>query len=363
MITALLLVLAQDASDLERFFDSLRGLGTAQRAFHSVYAAATLGGAFTAPFDGQSIVAEKGARVTVSLASWGFTARSQPGLLVKIPWRPDVRVKRVTYDFRSATFDVDAEMDGFDAFHILGRMAEKRIERTLEREIKSRLPQRLRTPGYSSNDDPDLAGTIAAIRAAFAGGNGVEVNLRDLAAGVTVRAPEDYAVPLSTGWTARVKAGAILGLSAETEGPIDQARLRWMTFDVSPGVAVEPAGDWARFFKSMTVTGVTASGDGRVAARYDLSAERVIDGVQALFALLLVAGGRRPETIHIEPAHLKGARERVDAVMQEELPPRLYAYSHRLFRAYAGPGAGKWLEGVMQAYRPGVASKLEGLAP
>jgi len=112
----------------------------------------------------------------------------------------------------------------------------------------------------------------------------------------------------------------------------------------------------------MTLDGVTASGDGRLSARYDLSAERVIDGVQALFALMLVAGGRRPETIHLSPARLTSARERVDAALQEEIPPRLYGYSTRIFKAYAGEKAARWLEGVMRGLpHEGVARSLEAV--
>jgi len=216
MITALLLVLAQ--TDLERFLDTLRDSGTVQRAFHSAYVAATLGGSATYA----QVRAERGTRIGLSLSTTGFTATASPGLRIDVPWRPDVRVTRVTYDFRTATFDVEAATT-FDLFGVLGGMAKRRIVAQLERDLKPRLPERLRTPGYSPNSDPNLRGTIEGVRAAFEGG-GVSASLRDLAAGITLRAPEKYDVPVADGWTAHVSAGALLGLSADTTGPVEIRR-------------------------------------------------------------------------------------------------------------------------------------------
>ncbi len=281
--------------------------------------------------DGLQVVLDAGTRLSASLSDWGVDFGAHPGILLKLDYKPDLRVKSLHWSFRDARFVVDAETDWlWDPFSLMGNAAERKIQAALDQQIRPHLPEAMKRPGYSPKSDRDLAGTVSQLANAFAfvGGDGPAAgadprrSLTDPSASLGLALPDDLHVPLGVqNLELLVKKGQRLDLHASARGTLASPIIESASLNAyNEAITVLPQGGNFKELKKLVLNSVTIRRGGAFTFDYDLTAEQMGNGLFALLALGAMAAGEHVG--EIPRVKLEGIRNEIDTALQREVPPR-----------------------------------------
>jgi|GEM_PF-2734298 len=307
--------------------------------------------------DGLKVVLDAGTRLSASLSEWGVYFQANPGILLKLDYKPDLRLKSLHWSFAEARFVVDAETDWlWDPFSLIGNAAEKKIQGMLDSQLKPHLPEAVKKKGYSPKGDTNLAGTVAALSQTFAFVSGSEgaagakpgaggpatagpqaaggaddprKGLTDPSASLAIAMPEDVHIPLGVqNLELLIKKGQRIDLSATAKGNLARPVLERIVMNASnEAITVLPTGGNFKELKKLVMNSVTVSKGGAFSFDYDLSAEQMGNGLLALLALGAMAAGEHVG--QVPDVKLQGIRKEIDTALQNEVPPR---FKELLFR-------------------------------
>lgn len=312
----------------------------AQKTVTSASLSATLEAGDTAYKDDKiEVVFETNSRLSVSLG-WNYLSfTSEPGILIKIKWAPDLRLNNIRWLFDEARFDVSANANWFDIFHVIGNIGEKKIESVLNQKLKPLLPLEMQRPGYDPKDDPNISETIGKLAKVFdfAGGEkfigkgsnpkekgafGLVTPLKDPSAYLGIEMPEDMHVPLGQeGLELFIAKGQHISISATGKGKLEKPVVEYIQISAQqPGLVIRPVSGAFKDFKRMDITGITIKKGGDFSFEYDLSIEKMGEGLIALFALFSIAAGQ--SVTHIPDVKFQELRKKIDARLAQEVPPR-----------------------------------------
>lgn len=283
--------------------------------------------------DGLKVGLDAGTRLNASLSEWGVWFQANPGILLKLDYKPDLRLKSLHWSFSEARFVVDAETDWlWDPFSLLGDAAEKKIQAMLDQQLKPHLPEAVKKKGYSPKGDRNLAGTVAGLSQTFAFASGAEgaaataadprQGLTDPSASLGLAMPEDLHVPLGVqNLELLVKKGQRLDLHASAKGNLAKPELdRAVLSAHNEAITVLPTGGNFKELKKLVLNSVTVTKGGAFAFDYDLSAEQLGNGLIALLALGAMAAGEHVG--QVPDVKFEGIRKEIDTALQKEVPPR-----------------------------------------
>lgn len=324
----------------------------AQRTVESASISATLEEGQTLHKDRLvEVLFEAGSRLSVSLDPLGLHFTSEPGILLKIRYAPDFRITHIRWDFETARFDCSATPNWFDILGIIGAVGERKIEQVLNTKLRPLLPEAVRRPGYSPSSDKDLPKTIAELSRVFdlpsaqggkrekggktepkaqAPGQPVPFGkLRDPHASLSARLPEEVHVPLGgNGLELFIEAKTLFFLWADAKGRLEKPLLERLCIEAQgKGIVVRPTSGTFRAFKELHLKGITILRGGKFEFDYELSAEKLGEGLLGLVALLGLASGR--DVGPVPRVRLTEVRKEIDARLQKEVPPRFQALLKR----------------------------------
>jgi len=332
-----------------------RKIDLAQKAFNSASVGATMARAVDLSLGSDhSLRIDPGTQLTASVSPDYLSLLSSPGIRLLLPGKPDLRLKMLRYDFRTASFDVSADTVGPDLFHLMADMGKKRIKTLLDEEFRPLLPGALRIPGYSPQSDPDLPRTIKHLELLFAalsppsspstprtppGSSG----LRNVSVRITADAPESHEFPLGSGSVAlAIPKGTSVTASAHTRGPVEDPGLDSLSLYAYGGdVAVRKGGD--DFLK---LRGIQLESPGKFRYDYRLAAEETLDGIKGIFALLVLFSGQNPGSL--SPTVLRQSRAEVDAKLDALVPAEFYGVGQHLFGPYLSRKFEDWMKDLLR---------------
>jgi hypothetical protein len=160
---------------------------------------------------------------------------------------------------------------------------------------------------------------------------------------------EELRVPIDGGkYELHIPAGTPLSAELSTTGDVRHPRLRYAHLASDGRITVRTVGE--SFFQELTLDMVQILPGGRLKFKYDLGAEA---GLHALFVIAgmaldpaSVAVGTDPQTprqttglvqaVLNNPPRLLTARERVDAMLEEQVTPRFRAFLEQFDHAIPG---------------------------
>lgn len=312
--------------------DPQEALAAARDGFFSADVAATYTrGGQIAELDGNSLELDTGTRFSATLYRDGVHFRAEPGVLVKLPWKPDVRISRISYSFSDGTFSSDAEGESVNLLGLVGWAAERKINGMLESKLRPLLPAKLRQKGYSVSRDDDLPGTLAQLQQCFQltggqdGAGSIPMDeIVDPSVSVQLTNPRELKVPLTDqGLEFLMPAGVHLYLSAHAKGSLADPHIESLYMRANnPGLTIRSTGTkFSDAFKSLDMNSVTIEAGGEMSFDYDLMVEDLVNGGVALIQLFALLSGERVN--RAEDVKLNEVRKRVDELLQQKVPPML----------------------------------------
>ncbi len=312
-------------------------MGMAQQSVRSANVGATMTEGTTAYKDSDiQVDFDPGSRLAARLDGGGIHLTAEPGILIQVRNAPDFRLKSITWSFAEGRFITDAAAAHFDVLGVLGRLGSWKIAKVLDQKLKPLLPAAVQRAGYSPRTDLDLAGTISQMTRMFdfaqapgagaGGAGGMAGKLRDASAGLNVDLPKEFRVPLGdSGMELVIDQGTPLSLSAQSQGALAHPVIQSLSLGAGgKGIRVKPVSGNFKEFKELDMRSVNIARGGTFTFDYDLSAERLADGLVGLVQLLGMAtghpvGGQAPDI------KLDFVRKEIDAKLQEEVPGRFRA--------------------------------------
>ncbi len=265
-----------------------------------------------------------GTRITARVSHTGFQVTANPGFPWRLQGAPDPDIEALSYDFATARFDVTASGWGPDAIY-------EYLATTQANEgLVSQLPSEMQRPGFDLWKDPQierhLQTVIDLLRSADPGTGDQQVGrgLSSLSVSLSFAVPHRAIIPLpDSDYSAEVKEGTWIDLSASFSGPLDGSRLESITVRFSRPLEVSPGRAHDSMLRKMDVHSVTLSEGGQIDLDYELGPEQVFDGVRALVALFAMAAEHRPVDLSFERTRMERLRARVQAQIDGEAEPKL----------------------------------------
>lgn len=86
--------------------------------------------------DGTRLEIEPGTGFQVTFSNEDLYISCRAGIRIETPWKPVIRLQEITYDIRTASHRVRAEVEGFDFFGLLAGAGEKTIAGMFEGKIR-----------------------------------------------------------------------------------------------------------------------------------------------------------------------------------------------------------------------------------
>jgi hypothetical protein len=247
------------------------------------------------------VTVRSGTRVSLRIDPGGMFVHATPALRVVLRGPlPDVSFDTASYDFHASRFDVSADAG------LAGPVLEAVVERWLNGTLRKRLPAPLLRRDYAPQADPDLAGTVRSIAGllplgADDGGSagGLPEELRDaheLAAHLTLQLRRDVAIaiPGLDGMEVRLPKGARLFIDVRTEGAASTPSLHEVVVQAQGrGVVIASTGTGLLdALESIEVTRMTIRPGPKLAFRYELLIERLLNAPALLSRFAQVLAGR-----------------------------------------------------------------------
>ncbi len=287
---------------------------------------------------GGEIILALGTRISVTLSnrySTGVTIEFEPALVVSKDLSPvDVRIRSLTFDFRSASFKANAEGAGLDSVYTW------LTETIANGYFKELVPPVLRTGSYSPRTDPDLEGTIQKIKTHIlekigskpSASTAPTVGINDLSDAyasldLTVTHSE-VVIPILDKANIKLGAGQDIGLSVSATGTLLDPRITTISLNTyGAPVSIKLSGDGiASTLSEVRVRSLNISAGGKVSADYDLVAAGLLQGLTAMVGLLAARNGDPRGLVLANQAgniRLQGIKNMIDAKITEHADPML----------------------------------------
>lgn len=251
-----------------------------------------------------------GRRYDAYLTRESLSINASPGMSFPVDWLPDPSISTLTYRFDTARFEAD------------GTYANLIIDRANDRLLQ-RLPKPMRAAGYNPFFDPKLEANLQQLIDAVgasggSGAGGLSISAPEIRFDVTL--PNEVRLPLDdAGHVAVIREGTRADVSFTASGTIGAPRLESLYVHFSRPVNLGEG------MGGIEIHAITLRPGGQVELEYQLTPERMVDGLRALFLLGAVAVEPRlvftARTGELEPTHLDGFRAKVQTELDGKVEP------------------------------------------
>ncbi len=274
---------------------------------------------------------EAGTRVRLQTSDYGVQLSLSPGAKLQLGWLEPPDISRFQFDFQTAR--VGLRVDGHSSSDPYVGV----LDVAATDLFKPYLPEAMQTPGYVPSEDPELQSNLQLLidrvfgRSSAPTGateTALQTSEYELESSFTIH--ENHQIPIEDNerslW---IKAGTRVGITVDTQGPLNDPQLEELQIRFSQPVGVSSESD--AVFDRMDLNRITIRSGGQIALSYKLGPEQVIDDTRTLLALLvLLAEPSAADRIAIAPSRMDGLREDVQAIVDEELEPMLSALIAKL---------------------------------
>ena len=314
--------------------------------------------------DGMKVKMLDGTKISASVSNRGVRFVFRPGVSVEKDWSPDFSFEEVYYSFDDAKFKVEGDASSwgwqkFDMFDIIKGIGEGKAVDALEKELRPKLPKKMKKPGYNISNDKDLIGTIQELQKAFGiemegdvqsaadknkqnpskdGTNKEFDNLKDFHGEISINAPWGFKAPLGTDdLMVNLDEGTSLMLQLSTSGDVKSLKIDSLTLRAGkPGVVIKPSKGWAKDISEMDIFSISVGQGGEFNFDYELVPESMIDGIKALGILLALHSGH-PVNTNISRTRLTAIRKEIDQRLKKEVEPKFKEYILKMDPIIPGP--------------------------
>ena len=315
--------------------------------------------------DGMKVKLLDGTNIRASVNNHGVRFSFNPGVSIEKDWSPDFSFDKIYYSFEDGKFKVEGDASSWgwqkaDMFDIIKGMGEDKAATALEKELRPKLPKKMKKPGYNISSDKDLIGTIQELQKAF----GIEMdgevqsaaeknkknpskkddsaqeieNLKDFHGEVSINAPWGIKAPLGTDdlWV-NLDEGTPLTLQLSTAGDVNSLKVNSFSLRAGkPGIVIKPSKGWAKDISEMDIHSISVGHGGKFHFDYELVPERMIDGMKALGILFALHSGHRVNT-NIRRTELTEIRKEIDDRLKKEVEPKFKEYILKIDPIIPGP--------------------------
>jgi len=280
-----------------------------------------------------------GTRCDLQLDPGGLFFVLEPGLHVTFAKLSSMDVTTLRYSFEEAKFHVETGTS------ILGPLRDHFFDQFLNLALLSKLPDRVRNKNYAPKDDPDLAGTLAQLQGALPASSGSGPSpeallgiLADPSGYLQLELPTEMHVPLADGIELYLPQNAQIYVAAAADGGLASPTIRevWLKGQ-KDALTIRSTGDGiVDAFTQMTMKKVTIAPGGQFTFEYDLLIEDILSAGVGLVRLLGIAAtgdlGNAPDP----DVTLGIVREKIDALLQKEVPPQFKGLLQQYDRVIPG---------------------------
>lgn len=278
--------------------------------------------------DGTGLNIPGDTRISVGLSRHSLSISTAPGVTWGVDWRPDPTIENLTYNFSTGSFSAHASGLGPDEWY------RDAVVELANRDLRPRLPEAMRAPGYNPYTDPRLEQNLEQLIANFTRTTDPQTKaprppdysqLFAPEVSFDFRIPQERQVDLGGGTNAWIAANTRVSVRLSTEGSLTEAQLGHLQIQFDKPVVVGRGGDRPGLLSRLELNTIHLMPNGQLRLDYALGAEDAVDGLRALLLLTLVAAEPRAglRDVNLERTRMESIRAEVDRVVDQDLEPRL----------------------------------------